>query len=147
MPMSRLGRVAIGILSLLWAIPLTAQSPWERQIETGLQRVTRALHEDGYREVGERRTGSLNTGESTSFTLTLESGTAYVLAGVGDEDCAALQLAVFAATGYEVAAERGATAAPMLQVTPRETGSYRIQVVMATCRMNPCSFGVAVYRR
>ena len=144
-PVQRLVRLAIGIGPLLCSTPVAAQSPWARQVENGLQRVTRTLRDDGYHEVDGRRGLVLNTGETASFTLTLHRGVAYVLVGVCDEDCAALQLALFADNDYEVEGARAPTSAPMVRLTPRQTGSYRVQVVMATCHMNPCWSGVALY--
>jgi hypothetical protein len=144
------GRVAaavVGMGSLLRADPVAAQSPWERQIERGLQRVTRALHEDGYRQAAERHGLVLNTGESASLTLTLQEGVASILVGVCDEDCTGLQLALFAENDYEVDGAHAPTAAPMLRLTPRQTGAYRVQVVMTTCRLNPCWAGIALYSR
>jgi hypothetical protein len=89
----------------------------------------------------------LNTDESSSFSLTLHQDSAYVVVGACDGDCTALQLELFAPTGYEVAVAREATDAPILRITARETGTYRLAVVMATCRVNPCWVEVATFHR
>jgi hypothetical protein len=137
------------VVLLIWplAAPAVAQSPWERQTGQGQARVADALEKEGYRATEERHTLVLNTGERTSFTLVLESGQSYVLVGVCDADCVALQLALFGETDYEIDAARAPTAAPILRFTARDSGTHRIQVVMAECHQNPCWAGIALYSR
>lgn len=120
-------------------------SRWDRQVLQYLRETTRKLGDQGYEQTGENRSGALNTRESTSFTVTLRAGYSYIVTGVCDDDCQELELALYAANGYEVDAARNAGNAPILRVAPRETMVYRVKVVMASCRTNPCSYGVAVF--
>ena len=136
------------VLLVLLAPPVGAQGDaWDREVRLHLAQAARRLHDTGYEQVPESRAGALNTGESASFTLTLEGSATYVLTGVCDPDCDALELALYAPNRYEVDAARSAESAPIVQVTPRETGVYRLRVVMTRCATNPCRYGVAVFRK
>jgi hypothetical protein len=137
----------VPVIGLLF-LPSAARaqgSRWERQVQRYIRETTRKLGDQGYEQTGESRSGALNTGESTSYTLTLQAGESYVVTGVCDDDCAELDLALYAANGYEVDAARGAGNAPILRVAPRETMAYRVKVLMTSCRTNPCSYGIAVF--
>ena len=122
-------------------------SRWDRQVLQYLRETTRKLGAQGLEQTGESQRGALNTTESTSFTVTLRAGYSYVVTGVCDDDCKELDLTLYAANGYEVGAARNAGNAPILRVAPRETMVYRVKVVMADCRTNPCSYGIAVFRQ
>jgi hypothetical protein len=136
------------VLLVLLAPPLGAQGDaWDREVRLHLSQAARRLHDTGYEPVAESHAGALNTDESASFTMTLEGGATYVLTGVCDPDCDALDLALYSPNGYEVDAARSAESAPIVQVAPRETGVYRVRVVMARCSTNPCRYGVAVFRK
>jgi hypothetical protein len=136
------------VLLVLLAPRIAAQGDaWEREVRLHLSQAARRLHDTGYEPVPQSHAGALNTGESASFTVTLEGGATYVLTGVCDPDCDALDLALYAPNGYEVDAARSSESAPIVQVAPRETGVYRVRVVMARCSTNPCRYGVAVFRK
>jgi len=136
------------VLLVLLAPRIAAQGDaWEREVRLHLSQATRRLHDTGYEQVPQSYAGALNAGESASFTMTLEAGATYVLTGVCDPDCDALDLALYAPNGYEVDAARSAESAPIVQVAPRETGVYRLRVVMTRCTTNPCRYGVALFRK
>jgi hypothetical protein len=125
---------------------LTGQSRWQRQVEAHLAGAAATLAATGYVPVPSPRAGALDNGETASDTVTLAGGTAYVLLGVCDDDCATLELGLFAANGYEVDAASRSGNAPIVRITPRETARYRVAVRMTGCGMNPCWFGVRVFR-
>ena len=136
------------VLLVMLAPRIAAQGDaWEREVRLHLSQAARRLHDTGYDQILESHAGALNTGESASFTVTLEAGATYVLTGVCDPDCDALELALYSPNGYEVEAARSSESAPIVQVAPRETGVYRVRVVMARCSTNPCRYGVAVFRK
>ena len=140
---------AVPMIALM-VLPSTVRaqgSRWDRQVLQYLRETTMKLGAQGYEQTGENRSGALNTRESTSFTVPLRAGYSYVVTGVCDDDCKELDLILYAANGYEVDAARNAGNAPILRAAPRETMVYRVKVVMASCRTNPCSYGVAVFRQ
>src|SRR5207247_1965782 len=90
------------------------------------------------------RVGELDTDESESFTVTLQAGVAYILVGTCDEDCERLSLVLSDLSSHDLAADRASENAPAVRLVPRQTAPYRVKVVMESCRMNPCRFGIAL---
>jgi hypothetical protein len=143
-----LNRPATVVLALaLGPAAAGAQSRWQRQVETHLAGAAATLTAAGYVPVRLFLTGALDNGETASDTVTLAGGAAYVVLGVCDDDCAALELGLLAANGYEVDAARRSGNAPIVRVTPRETMRYRVTIRMTGCGMNPCWYGLRIFRR
>jgi hypothetical protein len=117
---------------------------WERQVRRQLEHATASL---GARRAGKSlasRVGMLDTDESESVMLTLQAGMSYLLVGACDEDCSGLGLVLSDMASRELTADRARDNAPVVRVTPRETALYRVKVIMESCRMNPCRYGVAL---
>ena len=140
---------------LAWCLTLTAASPlasqsdrWDRQVQQSLDRSARLLRERGYAPAGREYRGLLSTEESERFEVPVNAGGEYVIVGVCDDDCTGLHLVVSNPTGYEIDAARGSGNAPIVRIaSPALPGAYRVKVTMAGCRVSPCRFGVALYRR
>ena len=140
--------VAIAVLVLAVGVPLRGQSNrWQRQVSDQLQRAVAALQGRGVNRPELTRIRPLNGEESETFPVTLQGGVAYAVMGVCDEDCTNLHLVLANAAGSDVVADRSSENFPVLQLTPQVTMQYRVKVVMAACQMNPCWYGVAVYRK
>lgn len=133
-------RVVLGVALALTALPVTvarAQGDrWEREVRAQLGRVGRASVAT--------RTGMLNAAESDSLVVTLHAKTAYVFVAACDEDCSRLSLALSDLMSHDLAVDRATDHPAVVRLTPVETASYRVKVVMETCQKNPCRFGVAV---
>jgi hypothetical protein len=140
-------RRAVLLALLLAPSAAGAQSRWQRQVQAHIDQTSATLSATGYIQVPGRWMGALDNGETASDTLTLSAGVTYVLLGVCDDDCKALELGLFAANGYEVDAARRSGNGPIVRVTPRETAPYRFTVRMTGCGMNPCWYGVRAFRR
>ena len=138
----RLPLLAILVLS---PAALTGQSRWERQVTARLAQAAATLGR-GYRQTGVAGRGTLNTDERDTFSITLPAGAAVALTGVCDDDCADLDLSL-STNGYDVDAARGGGNAPIVLVAPTAATTYRVTVRMTECRVNPCSFGVAIFRQ
>ena len=132
---------------LLAPVAAMGQGRWERQVQAHLAQARATLVASGYQTSPHHSAGQLNNGETASDTVTLSAGSSYVLVGVCDDDCRGLELGLFAANGYEVDAARRAGNAPIVRVTPRETQRFRFTIRMTGCGINPCWYGVEVYRR
>jgi len=140
--------VVIALLVLAVGAPLRAQgNRWERQVSDQLQRAVAALHGKGVKRPELTHIGPLNSEESESFPVTLQAGVAYLISGVCDNDCTSLGLVLATAAKNEVAADRSSENFPILQFTPQVTMQYRVSIAMMACQMNPCWYGVAVYRK
>ena len=131
--------------ALLVAQPSRAQGDrWERQVHRQLERATASLGaKRAVRPLGSR-VGELDTDESESFTVTLQAGVSYIVVGTCDEDCERLSLVLSDLSSHDLAADRASENAPAVRLVPRQTAPYRVKVVMESCRMNPCRFGIAL---
>lgn len=134
------------VMTCLAAAPaLSGQSRWDRQVDARLGQAAATLG-NSPRSGGIAGRGALNTGESATFSVTLPTGVVSVLSGVCDDDCADLDLSL-STNGYDIDAARGGGNAPIVRVTPAVQTTYTVTVRMATCRVNPCWFAVAVFRQ
>jgi hypothetical protein len=138
---------AVVLATLLAASAAGAQSRWQRQVRAHGDQTSATFTATGYTPLSARWSGALDNGETASDTVTLSAGASYVLLGVCDDDCRALELGLFAANGYEVDAAQRSGNAPIVRVTPRETARYRFTVRMTGCGVNPCWYGVRAFRR
>ncbi|MFI5234102.1 MAG: hypothetical protein ACHQXA_00185 [Gemmatimonadales bacterium] len=142
------GAIFIGVALLAGARDLRAQGdPWQRQVQQGLERSAALLRAQGYRPTGEERRSELILGESVVLHFTLSAGGSYAIVGICDDDCGGLNLVLSDPTHYEVDADRGGGTVPIMRATPARPGEYRVQVTMVVCRVSPCRYAVAVYRK
>ncbi len=118
---------------------------WADEAQRRLSHAAKTISDKGYGQAQETQIGSLAAHETESFTLTLHGGTAYALVGVCDSDCKDLDLVLYDADGNQVDADIQNDEYPLVQVTPSETQRYRVNVIMADCRTNPCWYGIGVY--
>jgi hypothetical protein len=124
---------------------LTAQSRWDRQVDARITQAGTTLQGRAYRLAGLVGRGTLNTGESAKFSITLPASAESALTGVCDDDCADLDVSL-STNGYDIDAAHGGNA-PIVRVTPAAPTTYTVTVRMASCRVNPCWFAVAAFRQ
>ncbi|MFM6854461.1 MAG: hypothetical protein ACKOUM_10330, partial [Sphingopyxis sp.] len=77
----------------------------------------------------------------------LEAGTTYRIVGACDTDCTNMDIEVFDAAGTMVGDDRQANDHPYVELTPTETGAYRVHPWVVACRARPCYGGVRVLKR
>jgi hypothetical protein len=141
-------RVAVAVTVALAVLAPTAQAQenqWRTQVESYLKQKAKRLSDMGYEQTHETQIGSLSDDDNESFTLTLHAGTAYALVGVCDNDCSDMDLVLYDADDTQVDSDVQNDDVPIVQVTPTETMRYRVKVIMAACRTNPCWYGIGVY--
>jgi hypothetical protein len=141
-------RVAVAVTVALALLAPTARAQdnqWRTQVEGYLKRAAKTLSDKGYEQTHETQIGSLADDDNESFNLTLHAGTTYALVGVCDNDCSDLDLVLYDADGSQVDSDVQTDDVPIVQVTPSETQRYRVKVMMATCKTNPCWYGIGVY--
>lgn len=138
--------IALVVTCLGVCQPLAAQSRWDRQVDARITQSGATLQGRAYGFAGLVGRGTLNTGESATFSITLPAGAESVLTGVCDDDCADLDLSL-KTNRYETDAARGGGNAPIVRVSPAVTTTYTVTVHMASCQVNPCWFAVGVFRR
>jgi hypothetical protein len=119
--------------------------PMGQNMEDRLNVFRSELVEEGFTEIGEPESGTLDQDQEIRFSLTLLEGLQYKVAGVCDNDCENLDLVLFGPGGEEVASDRLSDAIPLLAVTPDVGGEHRVAVQMTTCTIEPCGFTVATF--
>lgn len=148
-----LRRVLPAILVLSWAGAAEAQQrleplePWVRQVHEqlwayrGLLDLTDLSHEVV--------TGSLAEGEVETVKAVLQGGASYTILGVCDNDCADLDLRLRSRNGNVLDADIETDDFPLVQATVAGDGSitFDLEVIMASCSVEPCRYGVAVFER
>lgn len=125
--------------------PATAQNTYQQQIRAQLARRAANALQHGYTADREPVYGALNDDDSDQKAVTLRAGAHYVIIGVCDEDCSDVDLRLYGPDGTKIIEDIETDDYPTLQFTAPVTGTYRLSVEMATCRQNPCYWGVQVY--
>ena len=91
--------------------------------------------------------GSLDDDESDNLNVTLRGGVRYAFLGVCDNDCSDVDLRLFDEDGDEVDSDVRTDDWPIVEVTPGHTARYRLKVIMASCSVSPCFYGVGMYSK
>ena len=146
-------KVAVAALAFTSGIVLTGaamQSPSMPKLDTYVAQVYEQLR--GYQEelelgamTHQPYTGSMAEGRTLSVNVQLDAGSDYAFLGVCDNDCSDLDLRVYDSMGNMVDEDIELDDYPVLSVSAKRAGTYRVEVVMETCSSDPCRFGVAAY--
>jgi hypothetical protein len=123
------------------------QDQWTAQVNRLLNEAARVATDRGMRRTHSPYIGSLREGATSGHTLQLNRGTSYSLIGVCDNDCSDLDLRLFDSSGREVAADVLTDDTPVVNVTPRRSGTYTVRAIMTSCSDEPCRYGIGVYGR
>ena len=137
-----LAAVAAAFIATTAAAP---QDEWVAQVRRLLQQAGKTFEDRGYSMTHRIYTGSLNNGRNEMVSLDLDIGTQYQIMGACDTDCSDLDFVLYDAAGNQIDNDVATDDVPIVSVTPRRTGTYRVKVVMATCTAEPCRYGVAVF--
>jgi hypothetical protein len=144
-------RTALALAALAGAFVVTTaaapkpQDEWVAQVRRLLQQAGKTFEDRGYSMTHRIYTGSLNQGRNEMVSLDLEIGTEYAIMGACDTDCSDLDFVLYDAAGNQIASDVEMDDVPIVSVTPRRSGTFRVKVVMATCTAEPCRYGVAVF--
>jgi len=145
-----MGRLVLPCLvaaALLVPAAAPAQNQWQRTVRNQVGQHDAFLSERGYTMSGDVYDGSLKDDEFENLTITLLPGTSYAFMGVCDEDCHDIDLRLYDPDGDEVDSDVRVDDWPIVSVTPRFKGTYRLRVVMASCSSNPCYYGIGVFTK
>ena len=124
-----------------------AQTDYNEQVRDFLETSGRMMLEpQGLLATRDIYTGSLNANADESHWITLEGGEEYALLGVCDEDCEDIDLYLYDDNGREIDSDALSDDVPVVLVTPSARTSYRVQVNMYDCDVEPCYYAVGVYR-
>lgn len=140
-------RRALSLSTLLAATLLLAPAAARAQshadaVWNQLNRAFNSVNSDGF---GSRNyiIGRMGNGVSDAWTLTLPGGT-YKILGVCDNDCDDLDIRV--SIGETVVGEDVLDDdVPIVNFTGKGEQRYSIRVTMASCKADPCFWGIAVF--
>jgi hypothetical protein len=102
----------------------------------GLSRVAHHLYRDW-----------LNRGTHQLVGFDLDASVPYVLLGACDADCGEIHFTLFDRDGNALGRTGGSSSRPILSVEPPRSGRYQLRASMRQCSLEPCEWGVRVYRR
>jgi hypothetical protein len=134
-----------GILMTTTAAAPHPQDEWVAQVRRLLQQAGKTFEDRGYSMTHRIYTGSLNNSRNEMVSLDLDIGTQYAIMGACDTDCSDLDFVLYDPAGNQIDDDVEMDDVPLVSVTPRRSGTYRVKVVMATCTAEPCRYGVAVF--
>ena len=126
------------------ATAAAAQNSYQQQIRNQLATASDTVRAHGYSADREAMMGSLNASAKEAMMVNLLGGARYAIVGVCDNDCSDVDLRIWAPDGTKLAEDILLDDTPVLEFTATVTGQYRLSVEMATCRTNPCYWGVQV---
>jgi hypothetical protein len=126
---------------------LQAQDEWARQVRGLLDRASESFASRGYRMSHDIFQGRLDDDATDDLSVQLRAGQEYEIIGACDNDCQDLDLVLYDDNGNTVDSDLATDDFPIVSVTPRRNGRFRIHVSMANCTAEPCRFGVGIYAR
>ncbi len=121
----------------------SGMSEYTQQVAGYLSRLNDNTQKAGFKRVVAGPVyGSLNDDAEGTHDMTVVGGNDYVLFGACDNDCTDLDLLIYDPDGDLVRRDVEADDRPVLIFSPRKSGKYKIKVVMAVCRDEPCRYGL-----
>ena len=135
------------LFATLLSAPASAQNRYQDQVEAQVRDAAQSFIADGYRLTDSHTEQALKDGGSFELWLNLVGGVEYVILGVCDEDCGDLDLEVFSSEGASIDDDYEVDAFPIVALIPNASERFRVHVYMADCRVQPCAWGVGVFRR
>jgi hypothetical protein len=83
--------------------------------------------------------------ESDTYDLNLSRGYSYKIVAVCDGDCGDIDLNLYDENGNVIAKDTGNDDYPIVEVSPRWTGAFKLKIKMYDCDLEPCKVGVVVF--
>jgi hypothetical protein len=135
--------IFLALTTFLLGLPAStvAQSVVESQISL----ITRTHRLLGFSKTHSTKYVDLDDDETDIFTLELNRGYTYRIVAVCDGDCGDLDLCIYDNNYNKVDCDEQSDDKPMLNVSPRLTGRYKIWVKMYECRLEPCRTAILIY--
>lgn len=141
-----LGAQCIAIVTL-FVTPTTAlaQAQYVEQIRIQLNKARDLLEARGFEKTHDYKIDTLRRGDAESTNLVLRKGMNYAIIGVCDKDCTDLDIKLYDENDHLIASDTSDDDKPLVSVTPRWTGQFRILVSMYKCSSSPCYYGIGVF--
>ncbi|MHA7819428.1 MAG: toll/interleukin-1 receptor domain-containing protein [Erythrobacter sp.] len=88
--------------------------------------------------------GSLNVGQSQSYSVGLDAGTSYMIVGNCDLDCSDIDMWLYDENGNLIDSDVLDDDVPVLEVTPVRSAEFQMRIEMFTCTVEPCGVQISV---
>jgi hypothetical protein len=137
--------LAVACVLAVAAAPAAAQPRMDAVVRTQLDSAVVLMRGQGFALQGALRAGALANGAQEELRLDLQGGHAYMIMGVCDVDCEDLDLLLSDAAGNEVDSDYLVDDVPMVAAEVSRSGAYTLTVSMASCSIEPCGYGIAVF--
>lgn len=86
--------------------------------------------------------GDIGHNQKDYLYLNLNSGSSYILVGVCDEDCRDIDLSLYDENNNLIDSDTALDDYPMVEVDPKWSGRFKVEVTMANCNASTCYYGV-----
>lgn len=134
------------VLALVSPAVLLATYPFLESLKNRLDRAAIDLTSEGFESIG-TYPGLLTEGSATVVTVRLTRGKDYGLVAVC-EYCSGLDLALYDEENKRIDPSDVETGNhPVVTVTPRRTGQYKLVLRMTKCSKDYCYHGIGVFGR
>jgi hypothetical protein len=137
--------IALATIVMLAVHYPSAQGQFERQVRAQLDKVGQNLAKQGFELTTQIYTGELDNERNEEVTVRLRAGVRYAIVGVCDEDCDDLDIVLYNAGGREVASDVQDDDVPVVEITPDRQATFSARAVMASCKKDPCSYGLGLF--
>lgn len=91
--------------------------------------------------------GKLDDDDYTYYTFTLKSYWTYRITAVCDGDCSDIDLVLYDENDNMIDDDLETDDYPIVGCKPSWTGKFKLKVKMVNCRVNPCGFKIAIFRK
>lgn len=89
--------------------------------------------------------GTNEEAEGNSWTFYLDNTMVYQIKAFCDQDCDNLDLVLYDESGRKVISDELEDDYPVVDFIPAVSGNYQIEVVMTSCSVGPCYWGLALF--
>lgn len=141
--------IAVGVSACAGAaVPVpTPRVATSSVVTVQLDSATSIMATQGFELTEGYRNGALNDGEEEVLSLDLAGERTYMIAAVCDQDCSDLDLELADASGETIDSDFELDDVPMVMTQGARAGRHSLTVSMASCEVEPCAYGVAIYRQ
>jgi hypothetical protein len=122
-----------------------AQMPVTGLVRMQLDSAVVLMRQTSFTQEGPFRGGALADGGVATVQIDFRAGRSYIVMAVCDGDCEDLDLELHDPAGDLVDSDFELDDVPMVATETTAAGRYSVVVSMASCSVNPCAYGLAVF--
>jgi len=150
MPAARFASAPLAALAAALALSFAGAAQaneYEAVVRAQLEAVKVIGQGEGFSHAFDDHYDLLGNQASDDYSFELKSGREYFIAAVCDQDCSDLDLKLYDENDNVIAEDALVDDAPIVRVSPRWSGKFRLNVTMYDCGNAPCFYGISVMGR